>query len=401
MLSVDEAILDKITEALHRILNGKTPAPVALPEGHPDDEVRQVATYTNRFLVEYSRLAEAMDALSRGSVELDVPKSRMSVLQSFKNLNANLRHLTWKTQQIAAGDLTQHIDFMGDFSIAFNSMTQQLHDAFAKIEEQSAALRKANEQMTQDLEAAGRLQQSLLPRSAPDIPGVHSAWHYRPCDELAGDILNVFPLDAGHMGVYLADVSGHGVAASLLSVAISHVLNPSASQSSVVLRHHDDGTGLHTAGPAEVVRELNRRFQMDESDGKYFTILYGVLDLNTRVLTYVTAGHSAIICQTPEGAPRSIESPGMPVGFFPHTEYEEVVCVLAPGERIYIYSDGIPEAMNADEEQYGDQRLMNALAAGRARSLEACLSAVVEDVLRWCGAGGPQDDVSLLAIELD
>ena len=109
MLNVDPAILDKVTEALYRVLNGKTPAPVALPEGHPDDEVRQVVTYTNRFLVEFNRLAEAMDALSKGYVESDAPKGRMAVLQSFKNLHANLRHLTWKTQQIAGGDLTQRV----------------------------------------------------------------------------------------------------------------------------------------------------------------------------------------------------------------------------------------------------------------------------------------------------
>ena len=140
MLEVREEDIDRITELFYRILKGEIPQPLDLPKDYPENEVRQVVEYANRFVAEYQALAGAMSALSRGDLDLDVPAGKMHVLQSFKNLHANLRHLTWKTQQIAGGDLSQHVDFMGDFSKAFNSMTQQLQEAFAKIDRQNQDL---------------------------------------------------------------------------------------------------------------------------------------------------------------------------------------------------------------------------------------------------------------------
>ena len=145
MASVDAAVLDKITEALHQILTGRKPMTVSLPADHPDDEVRQVVTYVNRLGAEYSLLADVADALSRGHLDLEMPRGQMLVLQSLKNLQANLRHLTWKTQEIARGDFTQRVDFIGDFSEAFNRMTEQLRDAFEKIQQQAAELREARD----------------------------------------------------------------------------------------------------------------------------------------------------------------------------------------------------------------------------------------------------------------
>jgi hypothetical protein len=191
MLEVREEDIDRITELFHRILKGEVPRPLALPKDYPQNEVRQVVEYANRFVAEYEALAGAMSAMSRGDLDLDVPASKMHVLQSFKNLHANLRHLTWKTQQIAGGDLSQQVDFMGDFSTAFNSMTHQLQEAFAKIDRQNQDLSRANLRMKQDLDAAARVQRTLLPEDFPEIQGWRFAWAYRPCDELAGDALNI------------------------------------------------------------------------------------------------------------------------------------------------------------------------------------------------------------------
>jgi two-component system, sensor histidine kinase and response regulator len=146
MLQIDEKEIDRITEVVYRLLKGKTPDPIDLPDGHPENEFKQLVGYVNEFVAEYRSLTRLAFELSRGDLQhYDHPKGGLQVYQSFKNLHANLRHLTWKTQQIAKGDFEQRVDFMGDFSQAFNQMTQQLKEAFEKIEEQNKALTTANE----------------------------------------------------------------------------------------------------------------------------------------------------------------------------------------------------------------------------------------------------------------
>ena len=161
MLDVREEHIDRITEVFHLILNGKIPKLVELPEDYPENEVKQVVEYVNKFIVEYRAFADILSTLSKGELDFDPPRSKMHILQSFKNLHANLRHVTWKTQRIANGDFTQKVDFMGDFSKAFNNMTQQLQSAFAKIEQQNQELQDA-------WEKSDRLLLSVLPPTIAD-----------------------------------------------------------------------------------------------------------------------------------------------------------------------------------------------------------------------------------------
>jgi two-component system sensor histidine kinase/response regulator len=140
MLNVNEKDIDRITEAFYLILQGKKPNPIELAEDYPDNEIKQAVSYINQFINEYNSSTELVYTLSRGDLSLEAPKGKSLILQSLKNLQASLRHLTWTTQQIARGDFSHEIDFMGDFSAAFNSMTQQLKDSFAER-------KKANEDL--------------------------------------------------------------------------------------------------------------------------------------------------------------------------------------------------------------------------------------------------------------
>jgi adenylate cyclase len=142
MISVDEALIDTVTAAMHHLRTGPVPPPIDIPEHQPDDEVRQLITYINRFLTEFAPFAEAMEQIARGDLDTRDLLGRMPVVQSLKALQSNLRHLTFKTQEIAAGDLEQRIDFMGDFSNAFNQMTQQLKDSYRELERRNEFIRK-------------------------------------------------------------------------------------------------------------------------------------------------------------------------------------------------------------------------------------------------------------------
>jgi len=150
MIPVQESLLDSITAAFHQLRTGKVPPPVAIPEDLPDNELRQLITYLNRFLTEFAPFDEAMEHLARGDLETGRLLGQMPAVQALKALGSNLRHLTYKTQQIADGDLEQRVDFMGDFSIAFNRMTQQLKDSYQALERRNEFIRKVFGRYTSD-----------------------------------------------------------------------------------------------------------------------------------------------------------------------------------------------------------------------------------------------------------
>jgi class 3 adenylate cyclase len=168
MLNVKEEQIDKITEAFYLILNGKKVSPISLPEDYPDNEIRQAVNYINRFIEEYTKASDLLSSMSKGELGFEPLKGKTVILQSLKNLQANLRHLTWKTQRIAGGDFSQKVDFMGDFSVAFNSMAQQLKEAFEKIELQNKRISEAYDIIKQEKEKSDRLLLNILPVKVAD-----------------------------------------------------------------------------------------------------------------------------------------------------------------------------------------------------------------------------------------
>jgi len=269
------------------------------------------------------------------------------------------------------------------------------------------ALAKAHRRMKKDLEAAARIQQTLLPAQEIDIPGVRCVWRYVPCDELAGDTLNVIPLDQGITGLYVLDVSGHGVPSSLLSVILSRLMT-GVPDSSSVLRTLRDGSGsceISIATPAEVARELSRRFPYNKETFQYFTMVYAILDMERHQFTYVSAGHTPIVHIRRGSDPVLHTSTGPPIALVPAevapSEYEDSTVTLEPGDRFYLMSDGIPEAHVPGGEEYGEERISSTLQGCFDMDLDASIARLLDDVWDWMGGTGPADDVSVLAIEIE
>ena len=144
MIAVEEELLDKITETIHYLRTGKVPPSIPIPDDLPDNEIRQLLTYVNRFLVEFAAFTAALEQIAQGELDTRPVLGRMTAAHAFKALRSNLKHLTWKTQQVAAGDLEQEVDFMGDFSIAFNTMTRQLKDSRDQLVELNNELERRN-----------------------------------------------------------------------------------------------------------------------------------------------------------------------------------------------------------------------------------------------------------------
>jgi len=168
-------------------------------------------------------------------------------------------------------------------------------------------LQVVNARMRADLEAAVEMQRALLPDEPRPLPGIRAAWHVEPCERLGGDTLNVFALDRRRIGFFLLDVSGHGIKAAMLSVALQRVLCPYPHPGSVVVEPAHGRHGVpRVVSPRRVASRLNRLFPMDRSAGQYFTIVYGVLDVRKRELCFVSAGQGAPIVLPRGGEPEKI-----------------------------------------------------------------------------------------------
>jgi len=267
------------------------------------------------------------------------------------------------------------------------------------LQESMIMIQQANDRMSKDLAAAARVQQSLLPENLPVIPGVTFAWTYRPCSELGGDSLNVFQLDADHVGLYVLDVSGHGVSASLLSVTLSRVLIPRRDPSCLFLKANGSfGTDV-LVSPAEISTRLNRMFPMTEDDRQYFTLIYGILNVRNGTFRYTCAGHPPPLYLAPHQPVTQCEIGNVPIGLFEDSHYEEGILQLEPGGRLYLYSDGMLEAKDPSRECFSESRLHATLEATQPSPLQGSVDLTVKAVLDWTGNNQAQDDLSILAFE--
>lgn len=282
-----------------------------------------------------------------------------------------------------------------DFQIVLARLQTQLSLKRARQE-----LKSAHTRMKADLQAAARVQQALLPTDLPEIPGVTCAWRYRACDELAGDAVNIFRVDDRHLCLYVLDVSGHGVPASLLSVSVTRSLTMHADRSSLVRVPGEDGAGFRVAAPAEVAHRLNAIYPMRGCADLYFTLCYGILDVQTNCFSFVCAGHPGPVLARRDGTSSSITVPALPIGMWENAEYEDTTVDLLPGDRLYLYSDGLTEETHPSGEEFGEDRLEAALVRKQGLTLDESLDALIVAVTTWHGSDRFSDDLSIAALEI-
>lgn len=280
----------------------------------------------------------------------------------------------------------------GFLVLAIEDVTE-LRQAAEVVARAAADVAEAHRRMSEDLRAAARIQATYLPHAPPDVAGVTFAWAYRPCTELGGDGLNVVPLGPGRVGLFVLDASGHGVSAALLAVSISRVLSPPPSPPSIL------GAAAEPATPATVAGRLNELFPFDMATHQFATLVYGILDVPRREFRFVAAGHPGPVHQPAGGPPTVLDHPGYPVGLA-EGPYSDRCVRLGGGDRLYLYSDGVPEAMCPAGNLFGVGRFLAAVARGRSTPLATAVAAIQTDVEQWCGPAGPPDDVSILALEL-
>jgi PAS domain S-box-containing protein len=263
----------------------------------------------------------------------------------------------------------------------------------------SRDLAAANATMQRELEEAARIQRAWLPRRLPQVRGYRFAWSFTPCSELGGDSLHVIRLDRDHVGVYVLDVSGHGVGAALLSASIQRWLSAVPDHSLLFARAGDGRRRFTIVPPAEMAADLNRRFFAEPESGKFFTLIYGVLDLRDGRFRYVTAGHPPPLRAHAGGTETCPVATGLPIGVLEEFAYEETEVRLEAGDRLLLYTDGAVEAADPTDDFFGSDRLRDRLAAHRQDDPDTALAAILAEVDRWTGTEGLDDDVTLLSID--
>jgi PAS domain S-box-containing protein len=289
------------------------------------------------------------------------------------------------------GQTTHYIGVQSDIT--------KRREAEIKLRLVNEKLEVANQKMTRDLETAAKIQQSLLPENMPQIEEVSFCWKFEPCDELAGDTLNVLPLDREHVAFYTLDVSGHGVPAALLSVSLSHWLSAAPGRSCLLSPLSENESVFVVTAPGEVAEILNEQFPMDLDTAQYFTIAYGVLNVRNGRLRYVAAGSPPPLMVTENGETHVLEGRGLPIGMIAEPSYQEQTIDLSPGDRVFLYTDGIIEVENSQEEQFSMNQLAGVVGKGHSASLNDCLGLVMASVDEWNSAKPLEDDATILALE--
>jgi phosphoserine phosphatase RsbU/P len=239
--------------------------------------------------------------------------------------------------------------------------------------------RSEREAMSREVQEARAIQQALLPKSSPYISGFAVSGFSLPARAVGGDWYDFIPFSDGRWGLVLADVSGKGTAAALLMSATRGM------HRSLVEAH---------CSPAEVLAKLNCLMTDDFPAGKFVTMVYAVLDPKARTVTFANAGHLHPLLIDRKG-PRFLDvERGLPLGLS-CGDYSESKIGLHEGSRLVFYSDGITEAVNANEEEYGPERL-----ARHAAQPEASAISIADDVRSFANGTGVRDDASVVFVRV-
>jgi sigma-B regulation protein RsbU (phosphoserine phosphatase) len=234
------------------------------------------------------------------------------------------------------------------------------------------------EQMTSEAREARVIQQALLPKSSPSIPGFTVSGLSIPVGAVGGDWYDFIPMDKGRWGLVLADVSGKGTAAALLMSATRGILRSLAEAACT---------------PGEVLTKLNRLLVEDFPAGRFVTMVYGVLDPAKRTLTFANAGHLPPLLVTGTSSQLLDVERGIPLGLGPG-DFSEVEVKLPVGCRLVFYSDGITEAENPRDEEYGLARLQEHFLGS-----DASAEGLLDDVRSFADGSGLRDDASVILVK--
>jgi serine phosphatase RsbU (regulator of sigma subunit) len=325
--------------------------------------------------------------------EMDLQAAQSIVAQRLRSVVVIPLYSTSHANTDESAVITKGSEFLGIIYLdsrrpaAFSRLDRQLLDAFtdqaASILDNARLVERERERqrMEQEINIARDIQQALLPRNFRDYPHLSVAGCNFPCLSVGGDYFDVFPLSDHRTAFLLADVSGKGLGAALLTTMLQGALS---------------GMTLGT-DPARVFNHINR-FLCDHSEiGRYATMFFGILD-EAGHLQYINAGHPSPLLIRGGLVEESFTEGSFPVGLVPEAEYTAVCLKLEPGDTLVLFSDGVTEAMDPDHQLFGVPRLREVLSGHKETPLDQLQKAVLEAVQNFARGASQADDLTLLLV---
>jgi serine phosphatase RsbU (regulator of sigma subunit) len=315
----------------------------------------------------------ALRAMKEADIKMVVPLVSQGELIGLLNLGPRL------SQQ----------EYSADDRKLLNDLATQTAPAVqvAQLVRQQQQQAQERERIEQELRVARLIQQTLLPKGVPDLPGYQLAAYYQPAREVGGDFYDFLELDDGRFGLVVGDVTDKGVPAALVMATTRTMLRASAQR---------------LDSPGEVLKRVNDVMVPDIPPNMFVTCLYAILDPATGRLHYANAGHDLPYRRRAKGGAGGAEelrATGMPLGLLPGMGYEEKEIVLERGESVLFYSDGLVEAHDPQREMFGFPRLQGLVGAHRSGGQEL-VNFLLSELARFTGEGWEQeDDITLVTLE--
>ena len=293
-----------------------------------------------------------------------------------------VKRLVADIEIVAAGDLEHRTipvstDEIGLLAQTFDIMTQKISYAHGQEIEH-----KAREH---ELGIATEIQSNLLPKKIPPLPGFDLSAFYRPSKEVGGDYYDFIQIDDDNLGIIVADVAGKGIPGSMVMTMARSLIRMES---------------VRNLSPADIFVKTNRVIAQDIKRGMFVTAMYVIINTRTRMLTVASAGHNPMVLfRASQGKCSLINPKGIALGFdkgpiFERTITEEKV-KIEPGDRVVLYTDGVPEAMSPASEEYSEKRFYKLAQENGSRNSNQFVNLLVADLEKWRGDGEQSDDITI------
>lgn len=279
--------------------------------------------------------------------------------------------------------LTKPIDFT-DLELTIDKTIRELESLKEGIKARSDLV-----SVQKELDVAAQIQHALLPKTFPPFPGRSEIDLFAimdPAKQVGGDFYDFFWVDENTLGFMIGDVAGKGVPAAIL-MAVTRTLIKA--------------TGTRGTSPEECLGHVNRILALESSPEMFVTGIYGTLNTRTGEVRYANAGHNPPFQLKADGAEMLPNTGGVVLGVLPEYTYGAASLTLAPGDTLYLYTDGVTEAMNGARELYGDERLGDYLRGALKQGPEALCRDVHQQVAEHAGGAPQHDDITMLALRFN